>query len=81
MAMVLVRFDGGGVPVVTGDIPPDENTPLADPQPTGFSTNQPFMVAAGTYCFSLQAPCAPLWRVVQAVDGEQTDIDFRRAGP
>ena len=80
MATVRVSFDGGDVPVVTGDIPPDDNTPVADPTPTGFTTNQAFIIAEGVYCFALQTalPYAPLWQVVQAVDGEQSEITFRK---
>jgi hypothetical protein len=80
MATVLVRFDGGNDPVVTGDIPPDPQTPISDPAQTGFVTNQAFIVAAGEYCYGLQSAVAyaPLWQVVQAVDGEQALIVFRR---
>ena len=80
MATVLVRFDDGGVPIVSGEIPPNEQTPIADPTPTGHVTNQPFIVAAGEYCYGLRSavPYTPLWQTVQAVDGEQTEIRFRR---
>jgi len=83
MAAVLIRFDGGTVPVVTGDIPPDDQTPISNPTQTGFVTNQAFIVAEGEYCFGLQSttPYTPLWQVVQAIDGEQAEITFRRTPP
>jgi len=79
MARVLIRFNGGNVPVITGDIPPNDQTPISNPVQTGFVTNKAFIVAEGVYCFGLQTPHAytPLWQVVQAVDGEQTEITFR----
>lgn len=80
MAIVRISFDGGNVPVVTGDAPFDDRTPITDPVFTGFATNQPFIVAEGLYCFGIQTPIphTPLWQVVQAIDGEETDIAFRR---
>ena len=83
MATVLVKFNGGNVPVVTGAIPPNESTPISNPDPTGFMTNQAFIVAEGQYCFGLDttASYTPLWQVVQAVDGPQTEITFRRKSP
>jgi hypothetical protein len=79
MAIVNVSFDGGNVPIVTGDVPPDDQTSITDPVPTGFTTNQPFIVAEGLYCFGLQtvASYTPLWQLVQAIDGEQAEISFR----
>jgi hypothetical protein len=81
MAIVRVNFDAGNVPVVTGDIPPDDQTPIIDPTPTGFTTNQAFIVAEGIYCFGLQSavPHTPLWQLVQAVDGEQAEIAFQES--
>jgi len=83
MATVLIRFDGGKVPVVTGDIPPDDRTPISDPTQTGFVTNQAFIVAEGEYCFGLESAVSytPLWQVVQAIDGEQAEITFRQTPP
>ena len=83
MATVVVRFDVDGVPVVTGDVPPNEQTPISNPTPTGHVTNKGFIVAAGMYCYGLQTGIghAPLWRVVQAVDGEETEVAFRRTAP
>ena len=80
MATVRVSFDGGNVPVVTGDVPADDQTPIVSPTPTGFTTNQAFIVEEGVYCFGLQTaiPYAPLWQVVQAVEGEQAVIAFRK---
>ena len=79
MATVRITFNAGNVPIVTGDVPPDPQTLIADPMQTGFSTNQAFIVAEGVYCFGLDTPIAhtPLWQVVQAVDGEQAEIAFR----
>jgi hypothetical protein len=78
MATVRVSFDGSNVPVVTGDAPADDQTPIINPTPTGFTTNQAFIVEEGVYCFGLQTaiPHAPLWQVVQAVEGEQAVIVF-----
>jgi hypothetical protein len=78
VATVRITFDGGDVPVVLGDMPADEQTPIADPTPTGFTTNNSFIVAEGMYCFGLQTAqrYSPLWQVVQAVDGVQNDIAF-----
>ena len=80
MAIVLVKFDGGNVPVVTGAIPPDDATPISNPTRTGFETNKAFMVDDGEHCFGLDTPiaCTPLWQVVQAVDGVPAEISFRR---
>jgi len=80
MATILIRFDGGSVPVVMGDLPASDQTPISNSTPTAFSANQPFIVQEGVYCFGLQTTqrYTPLWRVVQAVDGEQTDVDFRK---
>jgi hypothetical protein len=80
MATVHISFDGGNVPIVTGDAPPSDRTPIIDPTPTGFTTNQAFIVAEGFYCFGLQSPIpyTPLWQVVQAVDGVQAEIAFRK---
>ena len=80
MATVRVSFNGGNVPIVTGDVPPDERTPILNPTPTGFTTNQTFMVREGIYCFGLDAPVphAPLWQVVRAIDDEPAEIVFRK---
>ena len=80
MATVRVIFDGGDVPVLTGDIPPDDQTPIIDPTPTGFITNQAFIVEEGVYCFGLETALSytPLWQTVQAVDGQQAEIRFRQ---
>jgi hypothetical protein len=83
MATVLIRFDGGNVPVITGDIPPNPQTPINPPTPTGFVTNKAFIVDEGNYCFGLATTIrhTPLWALVQAVDGQQADIAFRRTRP
>jgi hypothetical protein len=83
MATVLIRFDGGNVPVITGAIPANEDTPISNPTPTGFVTNEAFRVDEGEYCFGLDAtvPYAPLWQVVQAVNGVPSNIRFRRTKP
>lgn len=83
MARVLVRFDGGDVPIVTGDVPASDQTPISNPTPTGETTNQAFIVDEGDYCYGLDCavPYTPLWQVVQAVDGEESVIDFKRTGP
>ena len=80
MATICISFDGGSVPIVMGDMPANEQTPISNPTPTKFTTNRPFIVLEGVYCFGLQTtqPYAPLWQLVQAVDGEQTDIAFRK---
>ncbi len=81
MAIVRINFNGGDVPVVMGDLPVDDQTPIANPTPTGSTTNRPFIVAEGMYCFGLQTarPCKPLWQVIQAVDGETTEATFELA--
>lgn len=83
MATVMIRFDNDGVPVVTGDVPPDDRTPISAPTPTVFVTNKAFMVAEGVYCFGLKTAVShtPLWQVVQAVDGERAEITFHRTQP
>lgn len=80
MAVVRISFDGGDVPIVTGGVPPDAQTPIVDATDTGFTTNQPFILAAGLYCFGLQTafPYTPLWQVVQAIEGEEAEISFQR---
>ncbi len=82
MATVLVKFEVDGVSIVTGEIPPDGQTPISDPVQTGHVTNRVFIVAAGTYCYGLLTPLAyaPLWQVVEAVDGVPTTVTFRRIG-
>lgn len=79
MATVRISFNAGSVPIVTGDMPPDPQTPIAEPTQTGFTTNQAFIVPEGIYCFGLETPTphTPLWQMVQAVDGEQAEIVFR----
>lgn len=79
MATVRISFNAGNVPIVTGDLPPDGQTPIAAPTQTGFTTNQAFIVPEGIYCYGLDTglPYTPLWQVVQAVDGEQTEIAFQ----
>jgi hypothetical protein len=80
MATVLIRFDDDKVRIVTGDIPPDAATPISNPQQTGFVTNQAFIVTEGAYCYGLDpsVACTPLWRILQAVDGQQTEARFRK---
>ena len=80
MATVLIRFDGGNVAVITGATPLDEDTPISNPTPTGFETNVAFRVDDGEYCFGLDTPIpyAPLWQVVQAVDGVRANVNFKR---
>jgi hypothetical protein len=80
MAIVRLSFDAGNVPVVTGDLPPDAQTPIPNPTPTDFTSNQAFVVREGFYCFGLETavPYTPLWQLVQAVDGEETEILFRK---
>jgi len=80
MAIVRIRFDGGSVPVITGAIPPDKDTPISNPTQTGFLTNQGLIVQEGDYCFGLQTPIpyTPLWQTVQAVDGVPAELTFRR---
>ncbi|HEY7578401.1 MAG TPA: hypothetical protein VH855_12460 [Acetobacteraceae bacterium] len=79
MAIVLIRFDGGVVPVVRGAIPADPDTPISNPVRTGFKTNRPFMVEEDQYCFGLETslPHTPLWQIVQAVEGVLAEITFR----
>jgi hypothetical protein len=79
MAIVLIRFDGGAVPVVTGAIPADPDTPISNPVQTGFRTNHAFIVAEDEYCFGLDTslPYSPLWQLVQAVEGVPAEITFR----
>jgi hypothetical protein len=81
MATVRISFDGGNVPIVTGDLPADDQTPIAVPVETGFTTNHPFIVAEGLYCYGLRTaqPHRPLWRVVQAVDGQPNEASFRKS--
>ena len=80
MASVLITFDGGNVPVLVGDVPPDPQTPIADPVATGYSTNKPFIVDQNVYCYCIQTniPHTPLWRTVQAIDGVESKIAFRK---
>jgi hypothetical protein len=79
--MVLVKLDVDGIPIVTGDIPPNAQTPIVNPTRIGQVTNRAFIVAAGEYCYGLQSTVAytPLWQTVQAIDGEQAEITFRRS--
>ena len=83
MATVLIRFDGGNVPVVTGATPLDKDTPISNPTQTGFKTNVAFRVDEGEYRFGLDTPIryGPLWQLVQAVDGVPANISFRRTRP
>ena len=81
MATVLVRFDGGNVPIVSEDIPRDDKTPIENAVLTGFVTNTAFIVAEGVYCLGLDivTPYVPLWQLVQAIDGERAEINFHSA--
>lgn len=83
MAIVRIGFDGGSVPVVTGAIPRNDDTPISNPTQTGFQTNQALIVEQGEYCFGLETPVpyTPLWQTVQAVDGVPSEITFRRKAP
>lgn len=84
MARVLVTFDIDRTPILTGDVPPDSHTPIENPIWSGFVTGVPFIVAPGVYCYGLQSrgvAYTPLWQVVQAVDGELTEIAFHRTVP
>jgi hypothetical protein len=80
MATIRISFDGGSVPVVMGDMPADGQVPISNPVPTGFTTNQPFIVPEGLYCFGLRTSqrYTPLWQLLQAIDGEQADIAFHK---
>ena len=82
MAIVLVRFDGGNVPVVTGDIPPDDRHPdQRVRRRQSFETNQAVHRGRGRSIASgSDTPIAhtPLWQVVQAIDGVPAEIAFRR---
>jgi hypothetical protein len=80
MAIVRVSFNGGNVPIITGDAPPDDRISITDPMPTGFVTNRAFIVSEGIYCFGLDSanPYTPLWQLIQAVDGEETEISFQQ---
>lgn len=79
MATVLIRFNGGAVPVVSGAIPPSPDTPISNPAQTGFKTNQRFIVDEDVYCFGLDTSLTytPLWQTVQAVEGVPAEITFR----
>ena len=84
MALVRIDFDGGDVPVVTGSFPPDPNTPIQNPTSTGEDTNTEFPVPPGIYCYGLDTtiPHTPLWRRVQAIDGQTAVARFtKKTGP
>jgi hypothetical protein len=78
MATVLIRFNGGNVPVLVGAAPSTPDEPIANPTDTGGTANTPFIMAAGTHCFALQSPTPyrPLWQIGEAIDGTQLRLDF-----
>jgi hypothetical protein len=78
MATILIKFDGGNLPIVMGAAPAAPNLPIANPEETGYTTNTPFIVPPGIYCFGLRPNnnCAPLWQICQAVDGTQAELHF-----
>jgi hypothetical protein len=78
MATILVKFDGGDVPVLVGAPPASPDQPVASPTDTGNLTNTPFIADQGSYCVTLGATLAftPLWQVGQAIDGEQLELTF-----
>ena len=82
MARILITYNGGNIPILTGGEPPDATTPIDQPTDTGFVTNQEFMTADGIYCFGLQTAdsVTPLWRTVQAIAGTLVTAKFRKAG-
>ena len=83
MARVLITYDGGDVPIVTGGVPPNDTTPIDQPTDTGFVTNQEFITDDGEYCFGLQTTgrVRPLWRVVQTVAGTLVQASFHKVSP
>ena len=78
MATVLVKFNGGDVPVVTGEEPPQPTVPIENPTPTGALTNNAFVFAAGTHCFGLETaiPHKPLFHLVDVIDGMENKLAF-----
>jgi hypothetical protein len=80
MAIVKVTFDGGDVPVVTGVLPPASTVPIANPIPTGGTTNAFFITAAGVKCFGLETsiPHTPLWLSGNAMEGVPLELSFKK---
>jgi len=80
MALVRIDFDGGDVPVLSGEEPDSPTDPIADPVDTNCVTNTPFFFPAGFYCFAPKTDLAyaPLWQTGQAVDGQELVLEFRR---
>jgi hypothetical protein len=80
MALVTITFDGGNVPVVTGEEPASETTPIQDPISAGGVSNVPFMFAAGLFTFSLDTSIAfkPLWQTAQTIDGIPLTLTFEK---
>jgi hypothetical protein len=79
MATIRIKFDGGNVPVLVGAEPDSPNQPIANPTDTGYTTNTPFIVTVGIYCFGLRSNSlyTPLWQIGQAVDGTQLELEFK----
>ena len=83
MALVKVEFDGGDVPVVTGEEPDSEDQPIKDPVDTGGMTNTPFLIDAGIFTFSLDTDIdfKPLWQTVQTLEGQTVTLNFKKLRP
>jgi len=80
MAIVKVEFDDDGVPVVTGEEPDSEQKPIENPIDTSGVTNTPFLIAAGTFTFSLNTDVlfTPLWKTVQTINGVTVTVKFEK---
>jgi hypothetical protein len=80
MAIVKITFDGGDVPVVTGDAPDSPDKPIENPVDTKGVSNEPFMFREGIFTFSLDTVIAfkPLWQTGQTINGIPLKLEFKK---
>lgn len=83
MATVIMEFDGGDVPVITGAQPASPGMPITKPTYTGGITNTPFVATPGIRCYALdtEIPYTPLWQLGQVIDGIQLKLVFKKVAP
>lgn len=80
MPTVMVTYEVSGIPVGTGAMPCDPNTPIDSPEDCFLVTNQRSVFAAGSHCFTLLSAddFSPLWIPLDLNEGDDLSIAFHR---